>query len=148
VSEPLFRQYTVIALRKQQLWAEDARGDVLRAWKPEQAGVRLGARVRIYGDGNLEINGWHDPESGQAVDLRRFDGRVDAEPRSVVCASRCSIVWEAPAGAAVLEAEHGCLECGGPLVLSLPGGLGAGRRAPARRGPSRGGPPHPGRGGT
>ena len=114
MTEPEFREYTVIALRKQQLWAEDARGDIIRAWKPKPAGVRHGAQVRVYCDESSEISGWHDPESGQAVDQRSFNGSVGAQPRSLACLGSCGIVWTTPTNEAALTSDSSCLHCGGP----------------------------------
>jgi hypothetical protein len=110
---PQFREYTVIALRRQQLWAQDARGQVLRAWRPEHGGVHVGARVLVYGDQDSDIEGWHDPHSRQSVDQRCFYGSAAAEPRSLACLGACGLVWEAPAGDAVLASGNGCLQCEG-----------------------------------
>jgi hypothetical protein len=114
MSETPFDEYTVIALRKQQLWAEGAHGDILRAWRPQQAGVRHGAQVRVYSDESSEVSGWHDPESGQAVDQRRIDHAGGGEPRLLACLGACGIVWMTPADEALLASESACLHCGGP----------------------------------
>ena len=112
---PQFRDCTVIALRGNQLWAEGAHGHILRAWRSDQPGVRHGASIRVYCDEGSEIYGWHDPESGQAVDQRGFDGRAGAEASSLRCRGGCGIAWQAPSRGAVLEAQRGCLQCGGTL---------------------------------
>jgi hypothetical protein len=105
----------VIALRGNQLWAEGAHGHILRAWRPDQPGIRHGAIIHVYWDDSDDIEGWHDPESGQAVDQRHFDGRAGAEPWPLACLNGCGIAWQTPSGAALLDAEHRCLQCGGTL---------------------------------
>jgi hypothetical protein len=115
MSEPEFQECTVIALRGHQLWAEGDHGHIVRAWRPDEPGVRHGARIRVYWEEDGEINGWHDPESGQAVDQRHFDGRAEALAWPLACLNGCGVAWQAPSGAALLEAQHRCLHCGGAL---------------------------------
>lgn len=106
----------MIALRAEQLWAEDADGHILRAWRPALDGVRHGARIRAYCGEVSEIDGWHDPASGQAVNQRGYDGRTRATASALICDGGCGLQWHAPAATTVVAEGHGCLECGGRLT--------------------------------
>lgn len=109
----------VMSVSDVRLWVQAADGTIHRPWSPAAAGLPVprGSEVELYLDASGEVNGWHEPRSGLAINQRGLDpGESPATHADMACAGRCGIVWLAPAAARLAERRERCLTCAGPLV--------------------------------